>query len=76
MNIIKEMWNNHPTDYSIMFSIQYADDPLVNKHISCICYLRGGGYESKTNTEQGIKQKNVGSGESINGNLGINLIDS
>ena len=34
------------------------------------------GDESETNTEQEIKQKNVGSGESINGSLGINLIDS
>ncbi len=32
--------------------------------------------ESETNTEQEIKQKNVGSGESINNNCGANLIDS
>jgi hypothetical protein len=32
--------------------------------------------ESETNTEQEIKQKNVGSGESTNNNCGANLIDS
>ena len=35
-----------------------------------------GGDESETNTEQEIKQMNVESGESIDGYLGINLIDS
>jgi hypothetical protein len=39
-------------------------------------YAFEGGDESETNTEQEIKQKNVGSGESLNSNLGINLIDS
>jgi hypothetical protein len=32
--------------------------------------------ESETNTEQEIKQKNVGSGESTNNNCGENLIES
>ena len=32
--------------------------------------------ESETNTEQEIKQKNVGSGESINNNCALNSIDS
>ena len=32
--------------------------------------------ESETETEQELKQKNVGSGESINHNCGQNLIDS
>jgi hypothetical protein len=32
--------------------------------------------ESKTNTEQEIKQKNVGSGDSINNNCALNSIDS
>jgi hypothetical protein len=32
--------------------------------------------ESETNTEQEIKQKNVGSGESTNNNCDANLIDS
>ena len=32
--------------------------------------------ESETNTEQEIRQKNVGSGESTNNNCGANLIDS
>ena len=32
--------------------------------------------ESETETEQELKQKNVGSGESINDNCGQNLIDS
>jgi hypothetical protein len=35
-----------------------------------------GGDESETETEQEIKQKNVGSGESVNDNCGQNLIDS
>jgi hypothetical protein len=37
---------------------------------------RGGGDESETNTEQEIKQKNVGSGESTNTNCAQNSIDS
>jgi hypothetical protein len=32
--------------------------------------------ESETNTEQEIKQKNVGSGDSINNNCGVNSIDA
>ena len=32
--------------------------------------------ESETETEQELKQKNVGSGESFNDNCGQNLIDS
>jgi hypothetical protein len=32
--------------------------------------------ESETNTEQVIKQKNVGSGESTNNNCALNSIDS
>ena len=32
--------------------------------------------ESETNTEQEIKQKNVGSGNSINNNCALNSIDS
>ena len=32
--------------------------------------------ESETETEQELKQKNVGSGDSINENCGQNLIDS
>jgi hypothetical protein len=39
-------------------------------------YAFEGGDESETNTEQEIRQKNAGSGESLNSNLGINLIDS
>jgi hypothetical protein len=37
---------------------------------------RGGGDESETNTEQEIKQKNVGSGESTNTNCAQNAIDA
>ena len=37
---------------------------------------RGGGDESETNTEQDIKQKNVGSGESTNNNCAQNTIDT
>jgi hypothetical protein len=32
--------------------------------------------ESETNTEQEIKQKNVGSGESLNNNCALNSIDT
>ena len=35
-----------------------------------------GGDSSETETEQELKQKNVGSGESTNDNCGQNLIDS
>lgn len=35
-----------------------------------------GGDESETNTEQEVKQKNVGSGDSTNNNCGLNSIDS
>ncbi|HEU4444404.1 MAG TPA: hypothetical protein VFR94_07020 [Nitrososphaeraceae archaeon] len=35
-----------------------------------------GGDESETNTEQEIKQKNVGSGESTNNNCALNSIDT
>jgi anionic cell wall polymer biosynthesis LytR-Cps2A-Psr (LCP) family protein len=35
-----------------------------------------GGDEAETNTEQEIKQKNVGSGESTNNNCALNSIDS
>jgi hypothetical protein len=36
----------------------------------------GGGDESETNTEQKLKQENVGSGESTNFNCGRNTIDA
>jgi hypothetical protein len=39
-------------------------------------YATDGGDESETNTEQEIKQKNVGSGESTNNNCALNSIDS
>jgi hypothetical protein len=39
-------------------------------------YATYGGDESETNTEQEIKQKNVGSGESTNNNCALNSIDS
>jgi hypothetical protein len=34
------------------------------------------GDESETNTEQEIKQKNIGSGESTNNNCALNSIDT
>jgi hypothetical protein len=37
---------------------------------------KGGGDESETNTEQEIKQKNVGSGQSTNNNCALNSIDA
>jgi hypothetical protein len=39
-------------------------------------YAYDGGDESETNTEQELKQKNVGSGDSTNNNCGENLIKS
>ena len=39
-------------------------------------YAFDGGDESETNTEQEIKQKNVGSGESTNTNCAQNSIDT
>ena len=39
-------------------------------------YAFEGGDESETNTEQSIKQKNVGSGESTNNNCAQNTIDT
>jgi hypothetical protein len=43
---------------------------------STSAYATDGGDESETNTEQEIKQKNVGSGESTNTNCAQNSIDS
>ena len=39
-------------------------------------YATDSGDESETNTEQEIKQKNVGSGESTNNNCALNSIDT
>ena len=43
---------------------------------STSAYATEGGDESETNTEQEIKQKNVGSGESTNNNCALNSIDT
>jgi hypothetical protein len=43
---------------------------------SPLAYATDGGDESETNTEQKLKQKNVGSGESTNFNCGENNIDA
>jgi hypothetical protein len=43
---------------------------------SPLAYANDGGDESETNTEQALKQKNVGSGESTNFNCGENNIDA
>jgi hypothetical protein len=43
---------------------------------STSAYAFDGGDESETNTEQEIKQKNVGSGESTNNNCALNSIDT
>jgi hypothetical protein len=43
---------------------------------SPLAYASDGGDESETNTEQALKQKNVGSGESTNFNCGENNIDA
>jgi hypothetical protein len=39
-------------------------------------YAFDGGDESETTTEQEIKQKNIGSGDSTNNNCALNSIDS
>jgi hypothetical protein len=44
--------------------------------VSISAYASVAGDESATNTEQEIKQKNVGSGESTNNNCALNSIDS
>jgi hypothetical protein len=43
---------------------------------STSAYATDGGDYSGTNTEQEIKQKNVGSGDSTNNNCALNSIDS
>jgi hypothetical protein len=43
---------------------------------SPIAFAADGGDESETNTEQNLKQKNVGSGSSTNINCGTNNIDT
>jgi anionic cell wall polymer biosynthesis LytR-Cps2A-Psr (LCP) family protein len=43
---------------------------------STSAYATNGGDESEKNTEQEIKQKNVGSGESTNNNCALNSIDT
>jgi anionic cell wall polymer biosynthesis LytR-Cps2A-Psr (LCP) family protein len=43
---------------------------------STLAYATDGGDESETNTEQEIKQKNFGSGESTNNNCALNSIDT
>jgi outer membrane lipoprotein SlyB len=43
--------------------------------LSTSAFASDGGDESETNTEQALKQKNVGSGESTNFNCGENTID-
>jgi anionic cell wall polymer biosynthesis LytR-Cps2A-Psr (LCP) family protein len=43
---------------------------------STSAYATDGGDESETNTEQEIKQKNFGSGESTNNNCALNSIDT
>jgi hypothetical protein len=49
-------------------------DALTGILSSPIAFAQGD--ESETNIEQEIKQKNVGSGESINNNCALNSIDS
>jgi anionic cell wall polymer biosynthesis LytR-Cps2A-Psr (LCP) family protein len=43
---------------------------------STSAYATDDGDESETNTEQEIKQKNVGSGQSTNNNCALNSIDT
>ena len=43
---------------------------------STSAFAYDGGDESETNTEQALKQKNVGSGESTNNNCALNSIDA
>jgi hypothetical protein len=49
---------------------------LVSYALPTQVFAYDGGDESETNTEQKLKQKNVGSGESTNFNCGENSIDS
>jgi hypothetical protein len=44
--------------------------------LSTSAFASDGGDESETNTEQALKQKNVGSGESTNNNCALNSIDT
>jgi hypothetical protein len=53
----------------------YAEDDYDDDNHDDDGY-NGGGDESETNTEQKLKQSNVGSGESTNFNCGENSIDS
>jgi hypothetical protein len=49
---------------------------LTGVFSSTSAYATDSGDESETNTEQEIKQKNIGSGESTNNNCALNSIDT
>jgi hypothetical protein len=49
---------------------------IFSTHSMAAYATYSGGDESETNTEQEIKQKNVGSGESLNNNCALNSIDT
>ena len=49
---------------------------IVSTHPMAAYATYESGDESETNTEQEIKQENVGSGESTNNNCALNSIDS
>ena len=53
---------------SVLFTGIFATSPMA-------AYASSDGDESETNTEQKLKQENVGSGESTNFNCGENSID-
>ena len=49
---------------------------ILSTHPMAVYATYDGGDESETNTEQEIKQRNVGSGESTNNNCALNAIDT
>jgi hypothetical protein len=69
--------DNHNHHLSVMKKTLAIATVLMAAGIfSTSAYAVDGGDESETNTEQEIKQKNVGSGESTNNNCALNSIDS
>jgi hypothetical protein len=61
---------------SIAMTAVLAASILAVVAISTPFAYASGGDSSETETEQELKQKNVGSGESVNDNCAQNLIDS
>jgi hypothetical protein len=64
--------NNKTLAIGVVFAAALVAGVFVT---SPLAYAYDGGDESETNTEQKLKQKNVGSGESTNFNCGENSIE-